>query len=256
MKSQFNRDEGFIVQLLFYGFYFLEKVTPYSLVKTFFNKRWLNKHKKQILDEQECRKLQSPLTRSYIMPELWAIGHFLTALLVAKLLENQLVPQPMVLWFIIFFSMWRLFELFVYQVNVLFFHRLIPKMVVKKETDETRLWTLFDNSRSIDRSDAYTIKSSTRTVILLLINMWEYVYQFAVIYAVISLMNNAPEGLKIAANSFELFMNISGSDGLQTRILILVYIAKVEMALGLFMNLVCLSRFIGMLPSVKSSGAK
>lgn len=81
--------------------------------------------------------------------------------------------------------------------------------------------------------------------------MVEYVFQFSVMYSAITFISGGiPETIGILA-SFEIFMNLTNVEDVMQGVNIhLVRIAEIETILGIFMNIVCLARFIGMLPEV------
>ena len=80
--------------------------------------------------------------------------------------------------------------------------------------------------------------------------MAEYIFQFAVMYAGISILTD-DNTVKIGIiQSFQLFMNISGINDCPNKALLTPIYA--ETLVGIFMNILCLARFINILPGVKT----
>lgn len=165
-----------------------------------------------------------------MFPEIWATENLALAVC-AGLFSYTLggiLPQIILLVYVIERSV----QLFVYQVNVLLFD---PIAVPVGE---------------------YKIKSATRTIILLIMNMIEYTFWFSCIYSCLGLLleGYSPEGFVFVLESFNTFTNLSTpSDISLERFQALAFI---ETLLGMFMNLICLGRFIGMLPSVQTVDEK
>ena len=136
-------------------------------------------------------------------------------------------------------------------MNVLFFHRLNTvylKEVVKVSSD--------DQSKKEDHSSGkkeYAIKSATRTVLLLLINMIEYVLQFALVLSILSKIGYAAPQIGMH-ESFCVFINISQIESLNT--LSMLVVVHIETIKGLFMDILCLARFVSLLPKVARSDDK
>ena len=133
--------------------------------------------------------------------------------------------------------------MFVYQINVLFFHRLNQYMWID-ENDET-------NVKAIDskKVDSYVLKSATRTIIMLVLNMIEYVLQFSVMFGCLSVIFNNPAISISIFDSFKVFMLSSGTENIEGQLLI--NLVNFEVIIGIFMNILCISRFINEMPGVR-----
>lgn len=179
---------------------------------------------------------------TYIFPEIWVIGNLIFAA-VSHYLVRHLECQWLI-YLLIAYAIERTIEMFVYQVNVLFFHRLNPVFVAQKEPVPPK------GSRVV--TEEYAIKSSARTVWMLIFNMIEYVLQFAVIFAAAGTLQQDYSMHIGLLESFQLFMSLGGLDNYSSGILMTV--AYVETIIGIFMNILCLARFIGALPEVREKG--
>lgn len=239
-KEVFSKKNGFITPIVFYIFYFLERVSVFYWVRVLGEKI----HKKFGKNTNQKAFVKEP-----IFPEIWLVGNVILAILVER--TAQYIRSEWLLWIILIYSLERIFEMFIYQVNVLFFHRMTP---VFFEVDQPVTNGEKKDKSSVAVAGEYKITSYTRTVIMLLLNMFEYVLQFAAAFSIASTLMGEP-GIRVGiVGSFEIFMNMVNSEELfKNNILTFAY---VETIIGMFMNLVCLARFIGILPEVKEVGIK
>lgn len=193
---------------------------------------WLSYHVFNILRQvslfEQIRNIARLCKRTtfisgYLFPELWVIGNLILASVACCILS---AGCPAWLgWVFCIYAMLRSFEIFIYQFNVL----------------------LFDPIRS-GRAH-YKIKSATRMVLLLICNIFEYVIWFGVIYLFArSQQDLPPSGQFIFFESFQVLANIT--EPFEFPDSLTVTIANIESLIGLFMNIVCLARFISMLPPV------
>ena len=168
---------------------------------------------------------RTSFTSGYLFPELWVIGHLILGSLACWIVSAGCATW--LGWVFCIYAMLRSFEIFVYQFNVL----------------------LFDPIRS--GRAKYKIKSSTRMVLLLICNIFEYVIWFGVIYLFARSQHNLPpSGQFIFFESFQVLANITEPSEFPDSLT--VTIANIESLIGLFMNIVCLARFISMLPPVET----
>lgn len=224
-----NKEDGFIVQTLYVIFYILERVSLFYLVRNIAKK---------------ISKSERPLVSTPMFPEVWAVSNTLLAVILV-----YLIPVINCKWLLILFVVYailRIMEMFVYQINVLLFHRLAN---VFQDINEKASASESDSS-----TESYHIKSSTRTIILLLLNMYEYIVQFAVIFAATESLA-ACECVHIGIlGSFQLFMNVSSLDLTANHSDILFTAVYIETVIGIFVNIICLARFISILPEVREKG--
>ena len=155
-----------------------------------------------------------------------------------------------ILYVLIIYATERTLEMFVYQVNVLFFHRLINVFMEPKKKEQKKEPEISATTSAPE--EGYAIKSSTRMVILLIFNMIEYILQFAVIFAAFGSLQNDPSMHLSLLESFQVFMSLGGLEMYESGVLMTV--AYVESIVGIFMNILCLARFVGILPEVREKG--
>ena len=92
---------------------------------------------------------------------------------------------------------------------------------------------------------------SNQLLLLLLCNMFEYILCFSIVYLffIPDLMSsNYWQSFAYSMSAF-LNLNISGIDDLPHAI---VKVVRIESILGIFMNLICIARFINLLPDVNT----
>lgn len=233
-EKGFSKEDGFIVPLLFWIFHFLEKISVFYWVRRI--NRYCFEHRKNKDDGRT-----KPFTSEYIFPEIWLALNMAIAIAARPLLvKTNSAPLGYIIGI---YSMLRVFELVVYQINVLFFHRLNGYYLGTK-----------GSKTPTGRSDEYVIKSSTRTVIMLILNMIEYVLQFAVMFQAIEIVTGYTGIAITVLDSFLLFTD--SGDLAEFKQSPLFHVAYFETMIGVFMNIVCLARFINMLPGVKEKDEK
>lgn len=174
-----------------------------------------------------------PKARTGRFSEVWALSHvFLSILSVPAVLyiNNQIIGFAIAL-----YALLRVYEVVVYQTNVL----------------------LFDEYRAIKAGREYALHGYRRIVILLMQNYFEIIFWFAAQYIFFhSMFSFAVEGshesvLGAVYTSFVVmtsfgFYNI-------TPLGVVAYSLVIGQAMiGLFMTLLSLARFIGVIPTPKS----
>lgn len=217
----FERDTGFIVQSLFIIFQLLGKFSVFNVVRMVgkaLHNRFGDKGKKAFVD-------------TYTFPEIWVVLNIALAIFGAKCAGN-------VCWITLIYASLRIFEMFVYQVNVMFFDRLKYRYLI------------YENQTKEKEDKDYKVFSITRSVILMIFNMVEYILQFEVIFVAVHMLFGAIEPSMNLSASFGLFMNIY--DPMETGGDYILKVAYFETMIGMFMNIVCLARFVGMLPQIES----
>lgn len=248
-------NDGFIVQFLFFLFDDLRYISLFQIIRC-------------ISDKVHIKRGQNDLAHtfahSYLFPEIWVV-----IMLILEICGMQSVKNSSIscLWLLIL-PFWRIIDIFVYQINVLLFDPIQDLMT--KNYPGARLFHSKGNkyaftaeqksspetdsaAKKISESDAaYKIKSASRTVILLIINMAEYILLFTIIYGIYANKINVAFTY-LPYKSFNLFTNLDGPEitNLEESI---ISVAYTESILGMFMNIICLGRFIGMLPEVNQVG--
>lgn len=229
-------EDGFLVQAIYLLFYMLERVSAFFIVrklgKGISNMRNYYRSKKSTIKDKQSIK---PFVDCYAFPEIWICLNWTYAIGTIIFLHNSSY-NGRIIWIFFWYSFFRTLEMFVYQINVTFFHRLNEVYLYPRTEDR------------IERGkEKYAIKSATRTVVLMIFNIVEYVLQFAVMYACMAKLNQLALSLK---DSFSIFMMLDGFEFVKERPM--GYIVLFETVVGEIMNIICLGRFIGMLPEVKT----
>lgn len=244
MSVSFDQSDGFILPACFKVFRFLKHISLFSLIRHLDTAIWTRRNKTTLgatskegesasvgtprgriqVHQPKAEAKNGPFTRRYVFSEIWALSNLVMSIIAGVWLcqVSSLALQIILL----LYAVERTFELFVYQVNVL----------------------LFDPIAS--NGAEYRIKSATRMVILLIMNMIEYTFWFSCIYSSLNfILLGVPSGGYISVtDSFNLFVSL---DAPNTFALAHFHIlAFVEALVGMFMNLVCLARFISLLPEV------
>lgn len=227
--SKINKNDGFIVQVLYLIFFVLERFSVFYWIR--------------VLGKKISKGNNKAITETYIFPEIWVVFNITFAVIVINLIKsNSAFPKNIAI--VIFaYSFLRVVEMFVYQINVLFFHRLNQYMWIE-ENDKA-------NNKVSDskKDDSYVLKSATRTIIMLVLNMVEYVLQFSVMFGCLSVIFDNPAISMSLFDSFKVFMLSSGTENVEGQLLI--NLVNFEVIIGIFMNILCISRFINEMPGVR-----
>lgn len=241
-KKICNTEDGFLVQLVFMVFYFLERCSVFY---------WIRILGTYLHEKKNPYSSEKPFVKTYIFPEIWVAGNIVFAIIFERLARECSCKWLLIL--MIVYAIERVFEMFVYQVNVLFFHRLIPEYMEKTKREKAREErTKTKISAVTQEKSGYVIKSATRTVLMLILNMIEYVLQFAVIFTAVSSVIGTGESYVGIAGSFRVFMNMTNPEDFSGNYVLAF--AYIETVIGMFMNIICLARFVGMLPEVAEKG--
>jgi hypothetical protein len=164
----------------------------------------------------------------------WALSNFVLAILAATA-----APFVTCLWgkvFLVGYSLLRVFEIAIYQINVL----------------------IFDGYRAQKENKLYKLRGYRRLVVLLLQNYTEIVFWFAAIY--VALSTNFDFRIQDTANSFFggiyssfIVMTTFGDPNVVPKNLWAASLILYQSVIGLFMTLLSLARFIAFIPKPKSS---
>ncbi|WP_117234198.1 hypothetical protein [Vibrio maerlii] len=174
-----------------------------------------------------------PKARTGRFSEIWALGHvFLSIASVPAVLyiDNRLIGFAIAL-----YALLRVFEVVIYQTNVL----------------------LFDEYRAIKAGREYALHGYRRIVILLMQNYFEIIFWFAAQYIFFHSMfdfNVAGSHESVLGAVYTSFV-VMTSFGFYNVIPlgVVAYSLVIGQALiGLFMTLLSLARFIGVIPTPKS----
>ncbi len=157
--------DGIILWMAYHVFDWLRQVSVFQQIRNTSKWIWNRRFKKcypHASNEEHVKiwKENRPFTFGYLFPELWVLFNMLLAVMGCIIVAKT--SSKVISYIFIVYAFLRTFELFVYQINVL----------------------LFDPIRS--GLSKYRIKSATRTILLLICNIFEYVLWFSVVYIFIA----------------------------------------------------------------------
>lgn len=207
-----NGSSGFIIDFWDQIFSFLSKISVFYIV------REITKNK------------------SYKFVDIWVLGHLIAAIISTFIGYYIGSKANWLMYIIIGYGMLRVFEIVVYQLNVLFFHPY----------------------RAAKAGEPYKIQSPTRMVILLLHNYVEVMFWYAGIIIALISINNASmiftwgeyirsSVLCVATFNSGAIAEVAGE--LYPRLSNVIFMQVVT---GLIMTIVSLARFIGLMPEIDS----
>ena len=214
-----NKTNGFIVPIAFFVFNNLKRISLFPMFKKILS---------MIFGSEWC-------SSNYIIPELWVLINLILAYLGKWLINSN--GSVTCAYIFLFTSSFRIFTMLIYQINVLFF-------------DRYEQWYLYPPQD--EYVDNYKIQSGTRIIILLLINMFEYIMHFTVIYVALNCIMGNSIGQITIIDSFELFFNMRDLSLFKENG-IFIY-AYSEICVGMFMNVLCIARMLNLLPNVGTVG--
>jgi len=175
--------------------------------------------------------------KSYFFVDAWVLGNLIFSVL--SVIITYYIDRRMrfLFWIILAYSIVRVFEILVYQLNVLFFDRI----------------------RAQKNNQDYSIRSATRMVILLLHNFAEIMLWYSVMMICILKIDGSFSQERtiweyIRANILNVTTFNTGEiekivNKTNSSIANLIFFENIT---GLFMTLLCLGRFINLLPTVKT----
>ncbi len=226
--------DGIILWAAYHLFDILRQVSIFqqirNLSKWWWNFNYRKKHPNATKEQHDKDWNSSrPFTSGYLFPEVWVIFNIIFAILGCTLIWKT--SPVFIRWFFLVYALMRMLELFVYQINVLLFDPI--KCGLSK----------------------YRIKSATRIVLLLICNIFEYILWFSVIYLFMyKNISSDIDGLKIFFESITTLANISSPEEIADyeKKYSIMFVAHIESVVGIFMNIICLARFISLLPPVQT----
>lgn len=203
-----ENDNGFLVDSLSSIFSKLKMISVFNIIKICFG------------DKIENIK--------YLFVELWVVGNLITSILFSVFLYNY--NYKAINYIILIYSALRVFEIIVYQINVVFFDP------ITKGGD----------------GQPYFVKSIIRSLILIFINFLEIVFWYACMIISISNLNDIIinySWIKYIGESFLCLATFS--EGIITdSYSILKKLSFLEIITGLVFTLISFSRFLGLLPAI------
>lgn len=173
---------------------------------------------------------------SYTFVDAWVLGNLIAAIIATGISYYLGNKAPWLMYMIIGYGMLRVFEIIIYQLNVLF----------------------FDPYRAANKGIAYKIKSPTRMVILLLHNYVEVMFWYSAIIIALISINNASLTCTLGEYIRSSVLCVATFDsGAIEEVVGELYprfsnIVFLQVITGLIMTIVSLARFIGLMPEVDS----
>lgn len=222
--------DGIILWIAFHLFDNLRQVSVFQQVRNISQWLWNRNYKKKFPkatteEREQYWKEHRPFTTSFLFPEVWVILNITLAIIGCIVVGKE--AQEWICWILCVYGILRTFELFVYQINVLLFDPI-----------------KFGRTK-------YRIKSSTRTVLLLICNIFEYILWFSVVYLFMYRGNvSNVDSLHVVLESVSTLANITSPEDFSR--IDLIFVAYIESVIGIFINIVCLARFISLLPPIQS----
>lgn len=208
-----NVEDGFIVEFSDFIFATLEKVSIFNVI----------------------RKLNSNI--SYKFVDLWVVGNLIAAILSSVFVYNLNNNYKGVIVIVLSYSILRVFEVIIYQINVLLFHPY----------------------RARKSGESYKIKSVTRMVIALLHNYIEIMFWYStMVISIIILNGDNPYSLtwvEIVRSNILCIVTLDGSsikESVNSNYKYLSSLIFLEIISGMIMTIISLARFIGALPGAES----
>jgi hypothetical protein len=161
---------------------------------------------------------------SYNLTEYWVLFNLALSVLSVFIHKHLFTALA---WIILIYGFLRVFEVVIYQVNVL----------------------LFDKSRSERKGETHSVKSFTRIVVLLFHNYVEVVFWFSYFFLFFSpaIETGLHPSFKSIGTSFY-FMTSFGTQILSPSGSMEYALVFCESAIGLFMSLTIISRFVSLIP--------
>jgi hypothetical protein len=172
-----------------------------------------------------------PKLRNGFFIDSWVLGNTLLAFI--SILIVKAYPNIFINWVLVVYSSIRIFEIVVYQINVL----------------------LFDEYRTKKRGERYVLRGYKRMVLLLLHNLFEIVFWFSFVYAFFTgyFEDNirAMNVFRLIGSSFSI-MTTFGQNEIQYNCNAGYLVILFQSFCGIIMSVMSLARFIGLLPMVES----
>jgi len=204
-----QNNDGFIMNFWERVFYFLSKISLFDFIWSNFSKN---------------------IKKPYTFVECWVVGHTFFALTVSILLCYFTIPKLCV-YFIIYYGVARVFEILIYQLNVI----------------------LFDPYRAFKAGKTYKVKSVTRMLILIIHNYFEIIFWYTSILLGLLHLNNLPiieSWSTYAKSSFLCFATFNSEVVLQHG-KFLSSLTFAETVSGIILTVISVARCINNLPAVE-----
>lgn len=210
-----DSSKSFIIDFWSQIFEFLGKFTLYDLILRSFSSLRSPEYERKV--------------GKYEFVEVWVLGHLIVSILVTFFSNSAKIP----LWepFFFFYGGWRVYEVVIYQINVVF----------------------FGQSMAEKKGEQYVIRGFLRIVILLLHNFVEIIFWFAFFYRNLPNAFNDKISSFIYSIIFSFYTMTTFGHSNVTPINKMGYVlTSIQAFTGLFMALIVVSRFIAFLPKPRT----
>lgn len=235
MKKKKTKDvtiqnNGFIVCLFYYLFAMLRHISIFQTIRNVVMIRWNKKYNKEKFKRDSDKYIKrwnkyKPFVFKPIFSEIWLLSNLLFGIIGIILWKN--INCNVLKWIYAIYAFERILEIFVYQVNVMFFDPLK------------------------DHGKGYYINSAIRTIIMVILNLVEYIIYFTIIYLQFGRTENVSDAIRSSFNIITgLELSLKGKGSLW------MTIGYIEAVIGIFMNIICIARFMSLLPVVDTKDKK
>lgn len=223
--------DGIILCLFYYLFAMLRHISIFQIIRDIaticWNKEYNKGNKLDRNSDEYIKKWNKhkPFVYKSIFPEIWLLANLLFGIL--GIILWRCMNCNVLKWIYTLYAFERIFEIFVYQVNVMFFDPLK------------------------NYGEGYYISSEIRSIIMVILNLIEYIIYFTIIYLQ---FGDAGSVLGAIRSSFNIITGLELSiDGKSS---VWILIGYFEAIIGIFMNIICIARFMSLLPSVDMKDTK
>ncbi|MCZ1264076.1 hypothetical protein PTQ21_02150 [Paenibacillus marchantiae] len=174
--------------------------------------------------------------------EYWVFLHLVLSV-ISFILVYLWGEQTWLVYILSAYGALRTFEIMIYQVNVLLFDQYRHEMRRKQ------------NSES-DTEKEYEVEGYLRMIILLIHNVFEIIFWFAMMYmyslGLFKIENDISNNIAQAMYISFVTMTSFGSPNYNIKDSLGMYLISIQSIIGLIMTLLTFARFISLLPAVKS----
>lgn len=224
------KNDGIILWLFYYLFAIMRHLSVFQIIRDVVTAFWNKKYNKEKLEKKSDKYIKrwnkyKPFVFKPIFPEIWLLSNLLFGIIGVVLWEN--INSNVLKWIYTIYAFERILEIFVYQVNVMFFDPMK------------------------NHGKRYYINSAVRSIIMVILNLAEYIIFFTIIYLKFGNGENAISAIQSSFNIITgLELSVKGKGNLW------MTIGYVEAVIGIFMNIVCIARFMSLLPDVDNKNEK
>lgn len=206
MKKETERPTSFLIPMWEWIFMLLEKISIFYVI----------------------RKTMPSLRKKYWFVDAWVIGNLVFAFASVYIVTYEQTPRVLV-YIIVAYGILRVFEIFVYQMNVLMVHPF-------KEGGST----------------PYTLHSYRRMIVALIHNFFEIIFWFATTYVAFQFtFEHSLERLNpvmVVYYSFITMVSYTSNLDKSSWTLLATTILHIQAIIGLFMTVISLARFVSLFP--------